>query len=135
MAVIPKVTRDLPMQGASSVRSLPHIKDLTLADRQFDSPGKIDILLGQDIWQDLFLPGEATGPPGTPSAWNTVFGWVIMGNYSTDGSVPQASISPCHHSFSRPRFRQSSGQVLGAGRATSTTAAAYHRREEGGRPL
>ena len=69
------------------MRSLPHIKDLMLADRQFDSPGRIDILLGQDIWQDLFLPGETRGPPGTPSAWKTVFGWVIMGNYSTDGSA------------------------------------------------
>ena len=93
VAVIPKVTRDLPMQGASSVRSLPHIKELKLADRQFDSPGKIDLLLGQDIWQDLFLPGESTGPPGTPSAWNTVFGWVIMGNYSIDGSVPSKPAS------------------------------------------
>ena len=93
VAVIPKVTRDLPMQGASSVRSLPHLKDLKLADRQFDSPGTIDLLLGQDIWQDLFLPGEATGPPGTPSAWNTVFGWVVMGNYSVDDSVPSKPAS------------------------------------------
>ena len=69
------------------MRSLPHLKDLKLADTQFDSPGKIDILLGQDIWQDLFLPGEVAGPPGTPTAWLTVFGWVIMGNYSMDGSV------------------------------------------------
>ncbi len=86
VAVLNKVTRDLPMQGASSVRSLSHIKELKLADNQFDSPGTIDILLGQDIWQELFLPGEASGPPGTPMAWLTVFGWVIMGNYSIDGS-------------------------------------------------
>ena len=92
-AILPKVTRDLPMQGASAVRDLPHIKDLKLADRQFDRPGKIDILLGQDIWQDLFLPGEATGPPGTPAAWNTVFGWVIMGNYNSTGSDSSRPIS------------------------------------------
>ena len=91
VAVMSRVTRDLPLQGASSVRSLPHLQDLHLADEQFDKPGTIDLLLGQDVWQELFLPGEATGPPGTPAAWHTVFGWVVMGHYTPDN--PTRSIT------------------------------------------
>ena len=83
-AVMQQVTRDLPLQGASSVRQLPHLKELHLANQLFDQPATIDLLLGQDVWQDLFLPGEIIGPKGTPAAWHTVFGWVIMGQYTPD---------------------------------------------------
>ena len=77
-----KVTRELPLQGASSVRKLPYLKNLTLADDKFDKPGKIDILLGQNIWKQLFLPEKVVGPENQPDAWHTVFGWTIMGTYT-----------------------------------------------------
>ena len=37
-AVVDKATCPLPLQGATAVRHLPHIKDLTLADLTFDMP-------------------------------------------------------------------------------------------------
>ena len=38
-AATPTVTPDLPLQGASSTRDLPHIQPLKLADPSFDKPG------------------------------------------------------------------------------------------------
>ena len=84
VAVMPKVTQDLPLLAASSVRDLPHLKGKDFADKHFDIPGRIDLLLGEDALRDVYLPGEAKGPPGTPTAWNTVFGWVLRGCYTPD---------------------------------------------------
>ena len=83
VAVMPKVTSDLPLQAASSVRRLPHIAGKELADSHFDLPGRI---VGEDALRDVYLPGESKGPPGTPTAWLTVFGWVLKGCYTPDDS-------------------------------------------------
>ena len=88
-AVVPEVTCDLPLQGATSVKELPHIKELSLTDPQFHSPGRIDHVLGENILDKLLLPREVrTGPEGTPSAWRTVFGWAIRGQYTPDNAGP-----------------------------------------------
>ena len=65
------------------MRELPHIHPLHLADKHFDKPGAIDLLLGQDVWNDLFLAERITGAPNTPTALHTVFGWTIGGPYSS----------------------------------------------------
>ena len=75
------LTRDLPFQEAKFVRNLPHIKGLALADEQFDEPGKVDILLGQNVWRHLFLEGKSKGKDYEPEAWETVFGWIVLGSY------------------------------------------------------
>ena len=55
-AVVPEVTCDLPPQGATSVRELPHIRELSLADPHFHSSGRIDLVLGENILDRLLLP-------------------------------------------------------------------------------
>ena len=105
IAGMDKVTRELPLQGASSVRELPHLKKLILADKHFDKPGRIDLLLGQNIWKQLFLPGRIKGPDDQPDAWHTVFGWTIMGTYTPDshtGTLPAIT-----HLVSSPEANQS----------------------------
>ena len=92
-ATMPAVTRGQPQSPAKGVRNLPHIKDKHLADNQFDVPGKVDILLGLDIWADILLPRLAKRPPG---ASHTVFGWAIAGSYTPDESVNQQS-APVHY--------------------------------------
>ena len=89
-AAVPEVTCDLPLQGASSVRQLPHIRELQLADPKFHCPGRVDLVLGENILDKVMLPGETrTGPAGTPSAWRTVFGWALRGVYTPDSHSPQ----------------------------------------------
>ena len=61
MAGMKEVTRQMPLQEAEAVRELPHIRNLELADKDFDKPGRIDLLLGQDVCRQLFLPGVKRG--------------------------------------------------------------------------
>ena len=77
--VVPKVTTDLPLFNAKKVRDYPHLQGLQLADPRFDTPGRIDIILGIDVWDQIELPGKILGVPSQPSAKNTIFGWAIYG--------------------------------------------------------
>ena len=78
--VLPKVTCDLPVSPVSFDSSWSHVSDLTLADPAFGLPGRIDLLLGVDIFVSVLLHGRRTGPPGAPVAIETEFGWVLSGN-------------------------------------------------------
>ena len=79
-AVVQKVTDNLPVQSAPSISDLPHIQYLTLADPTYHEPGRIDILLGADAYPELMMQDAIiTGPPKTPAAQNTIFGWAIVG--------------------------------------------------------
>lgn len=68
-----------------------HIKNLTLADPTYNSPGSIDLLLGADLLPSILLSGQSIGKSGEPLALETVFGWVLMGPTTT--SVNQLSIT------------------------------------------
>ena len=91
-AVVNRVTCDLPLQGASAVRELPHIRQLTLADPTFNKPGRVDLLIGCDAWADMMLNESKHGKTQGSIAWKTIFGWAIVGKYSPD--PPKLSISP-----------------------------------------
>ena len=89
VAAMDEVIRQLPLQDAQSVRRMPHLKDLDLADDNFDKPGKIELLLGQNVWRHLFKEGRVRGArPEDPEAWNTVFGWTVMGTYNPHDQTP-----------------------------------------------
>ena len=77
-----QMTEAMPTQQISYVRNLPYLKGLELADDQFDVPGKIDLLLGQNVYKHLLLPQCITGPKDQPDARLTVFGWALMGPYT-----------------------------------------------------
>ena len=97
-AVVDKVT-NLPLQSASYVKDLSHLQHLELADPMFHQPGKIDILLGSDILPQLVLPESRIGPPNTPIAWKTIFGWAILGPFQQPTPMPQllASVNINQH--------------------------------------
>ena len=85
-AIVSKVTCDLPLQGATHVRDMPHIKSLKLADHTFHLPGRVDLLLGCDIIPEIMLHVHVSGPKDTLMAMNTIFGWAVLGKYSPKGS-------------------------------------------------
>ena len=83
--ILPKVTYDMPRHNIQGIRDLPHIRDLSpLADPDFHLPKRIDLILPVDCLDEVLLPSKRSGPPGTPSAWETLLGWGIMGKYSPD---------------------------------------------------
>ena len=74
-AIVPRVTCDLPSQRVTFKSEWNHLADLTLADPDFGRPGKIDLLLGVEVFSAVVRQGRRTGHPGSPSAFETDFGW------------------------------------------------------------
>lgn len=56
------------------------MQGLTLADSQYNTQGKIDILLGVEVFVEIIRQGRRSGPTHTLTALNTAFGWVLAGN-------------------------------------------------------
>lgn len=76
--VLKQLTNSLPgfkvKNNESSV-----LQGLQLADPAFNEPGKIDILLGADIYEDIILHGLIKGVRGMPMAQETELGWMLSG--------------------------------------------------------
>ena len=68
-----------------------HLNGIDLADPGFDCPGKIDMLLGINVFVDIILHGQRSGPPGTPIAFETCVGWVLAGSTESCSLVPQVA--------------------------------------------
>ncbi len=98
--VLPKVTCDLPTSPVPFDLSWSHLSDLLLADPSFGQPGRIDILLGVDIFIEVLLHGrqELTGDP---TAFETEFGWVLSGSSNQDPPMEQTNshATACHASI------------------------------------
>ena len=82
-AIVPRVTCNLPSQHIPFKAEWNHLADLTLADPDFCRPGKIDLLLGVDVFSQVVRQGRQSGVHGSPSAFETDFGWVLAGETST----------------------------------------------------
>ena len=89
---LPKVIRDLPLTDASITLGMPHLQNLILADPLYHKVGPVDILLGLDVFPFIFRTGKREGPPNTPVAWDSVFGWTVFGMYDAKGC--EKDISP-----------------------------------------
>jgi len=65
----------------------PYLNDLQLADPQFNSPGKIEIILGADIYSQIIEEGLIRGPLKAPTAQCTTLGWIVFD--STNSKISQ----------------------------------------------
>ena len=84
--IVPRVTCPLPVHPVSLDPSWSHLHGLQMADPNFGRPGKIDILLGVDIFVVVILAGRRLGPPNSPVALETEFGWVLAGRIDSTTS-------------------------------------------------
>ena len=85
--VAPRVTCDLPIQPVHFDSQWSHLDNLKLADPDFGRPGRIDLLLGVDVYTEVLFHGRRSGPPGSPVAFETMFGWVLAGRTDTHAST------------------------------------------------
>ena len=92
--LVPKITRDLPFAPIPLKEEWEHLADLNLADPDFGNPCKVDLLLGIDVVVNVLRHGRRHGPPGTPAAFETLFGWVLAG--SVDSLCPSVEVTTCH---------------------------------------
>lgn len=90
--VVPRVTCDSPLQPVQYDSSWTHLLGIPLADLAFGNLGKIDILLGIDIYAQEMLDDWQSGPPGSPVTFQTQYGWVLAGSASS-GIFPISSIA------------------------------------------
>ena len=64
----------------------PHLEGLRLADPEFGKPGKIDLLLGIEIFVDVVRQGRRKGSHDSPIAIESEFGWVLAGHTGSENS-------------------------------------------------
>ena len=79
--ILPKVTGTLPRFPCK--KSWTHLEGIYLADPHYYRPGSIDILLGADVVASIMRSGRRTGPPNSPIAQDSLFGWILSGVVST----------------------------------------------------
>ena len=93
--IVPKVTCDLPLHPILCDIQWKHLTGLRLVDPHFNCSGKVDFLLGVEIFTEVLRQGRRIRPPGLPVTIETEFGWVIAGKlYST--STPPLTIVSNH---------------------------------------
>ena len=95
--VVQRVTCDLPLYPVPFDVKWKHLTDLQLADPMFGHPGRIDVLLGVDVFTQVLLQGRRIGPPGSPVAFQATFGWVLAGTCAS--CYPAARIASHHISL------------------------------------
>ncbi|XP_055388279.1 uncharacterized protein LOC129616677 [Condylostylus longicornis] len=88
--VLRKLTNLLPERNIQT-KEWSHIDGLILADPGYFAMGKIDVVIGADIFGQIILEGLRKGPSDAPIAQKTIFGWIITSN------VDQRSINTTFH--------------------------------------
>ncbi|XP_046145423.1 uncharacterized protein LOC123988715 [Osmia bicornis bicornis] len=81
------LTRYVPSQKGAII-NWSHLADLNLADEDPMSADSIDVIIGADLYGQLLLPGVRKGSAYTPTAQNTVLGWILSG--PVQSSIPSS---------------------------------------------
>ena len=76
--VLPRICAEMPSMKID-YQNWHHIINLKLGDDQFDIPAPVDVLLGAEMCAHVFQPGSKLGDRGQPTAFQTIFGWVLLG--------------------------------------------------------
>ena len=87
--VLPSICSRLPAVRFT-IDHCAHLKGIPLADPTFGTPGEIDVLLGAEIYARIMMPGIRYGTENEPSAFKTVFGWILSGKAH---SAPETTAS------------------------------------------
>ncbi|KAL4126593.1 hypothetical protein QTP88_010805 [Uroleucon formosanum] len=89
--VLPTITNALPTKTLSA-----DIKDkysnLALADPSFHVSSPIDLLLGSDVYASIMDGRKISVDSALPSAFSSVFGWVLIGKVSVHETGPLHSL-------------------------------------------
>jgi hypothetical protein len=79
--VLPSITGNTPATKLDiSKWNFP--KNLQLADKKFNQPGSIDILIGVNLFYAILCPGRHTRPGNYLVLQETVLGWAVAGKTS-----------------------------------------------------
>ena len=85
--MVEHITGDIPTAPLTSIRELPYLQKLPLADSKFDQPGSIDILLGVDSLPTIMREGTRFSDNRLLWANETDYGWVVSGTHQAPQST------------------------------------------------
>ena len=108
--MLKKITKDLPLHLIPLALKWVHLSNLELADPEFRTPARIDLLHGTEVFISIFRDGRRTGPRGTASAINTFLGWVLFRKIQ-DGDV----VDVANHTLEQDEFKYMTGSRRSCG--------------------
>lgn len=85
-----RITSFLPSKKVE-VLQWDELQNLNLADPEYHTPNRIDILLGAEVHAQIIQDGIKKGPFGAPLAQSTNFGWIISGVVN-DSASPSSQL-------------------------------------------
>ncbi|CAH0722490.1 unnamed protein product, partial [Brenthis ino] len=80
--VLKTITSFLPAKRITALEWLEAL-EIELADPNYHTPNKIDVLLGAEVYDKIIQEGIKKGPQGSPVVQNTSFGWIVSGEVTT----------------------------------------------------
>lgn len=89
--ILPKITNQQPTTRFPRLNISNNIK---LADINYNIPGKIDILIGAELYSDLIVMEKIELGQKLPSLFNTKLGWIVIGTLANDnkGNYPFSGV-------------------------------------------
>lgn len=91
--VLPRLTASQPLVQLDATR-WPHLNGLQLADPNFETPSKIDLILGLSVYARIIRTGRRHGHIDAPIAQNTALGWILVsGSLSNENLAVSAAHS------------------------------------------
>ncbi|XP_052743984.1 uncharacterized protein LOC128199256 [Bicyclus anynana] len=76
--IVDKITHQLPTSHIDK-SSITHLTGVPLADETYYLPGRIDMILGAQMFTQIIRTGRIYSPPGAPQAFETTLGFILMG--------------------------------------------------------
>ena len=117
--LLKKVTKDLPLHPISLALKWDHTSALQLADPEFRTRARIDLLLMAGVFTSILRDGRRTGPLSMPFAINTCLGWVLFGMIQDSDVVDVAN----------PTLEQDEiNYTAGSGRSYADVVTAYKKK-------
>ncbi|GBN40280.1 hypothetical protein AVEN_182684-1 [Araneus ventricosus] len=89
---VPKITAGLTPSNKFDV-SIGSFSNIKLAGEKFNVPERVDMLLGVEVFYELFRPGQISVPNSNLHLQNTVFGFIVS------GGIPRENENVIHCGF------------------------------------
>ena len=75
--VLPTLTQNVPMQNVD-ISSFDNYRKFVYADPEFETPGRIDLIIGADVFEEIFLERKVKRSEGL-ALREKIFDWVVIG--------------------------------------------------------
>jgi len=93
--ILPNLTGNMP-SSVIDITTLKVPKGITLADEEFNIPGRIDMLIGSDLYPYLIKDGCHTFGKNHPVVQETHLGWILLGCIPKEGADRLTTLFICN---------------------------------------